>query len=82
MPRERTLWVWRGEGGWNPRGIIAHSFAGSFVWTDGQKDGRKLSPVFYRTSSPSGPVPKRRKEGRNCGVRKESKGKAEFNLLP
>ena len=29
--------------------------------TDGRTDGRKFPPVFYRTSSPSGPLPIKRK---------------------
>ena len=29
-------------------------------WTDGRTDGQ-IPPVFYRTSSPSGPLPKKHK---------------------
>ena len=36
------------------------SFLRSFV----HSDERKFSPVFYRTSSPSGPLPKRKIERR------------------
>ena len=32
---------------------------GTDVQTDGCMDGRTDSPVFYRTSSPSGPLPKK-----------------------
>ena len=42
-------------GGWTLRGRPdGRSFVRSFVRTDG-----KFTPLFYRTSSPSGPLPKR-----------------------
>ena len=37
-------------------------------WTDGRTDGRTdklIPPVFYRTSSPSGPLPKKEKKYKN-----------------
>ena len=40
-------------GGWTLRGPDGRSFVRSLVRTDG-----KFTPLFYRTSSPSGPLPK------------------------
>ena len=56
-------------GGWTLRGrpdgcSLIHSFACSLVRTDRRTDGRtdgKFTPLSYRTSSPSGPLPKKRK---------------------
>ena len=39
-------------------------FVRSFVRSDGRTDG-KFTPLFYRTSSPSGPLPKRKKKEKN-----------------
>ena len=53
--------------------------------TNGRTDGRtnESPPVFYRTSSPLGPLPKKRKkgrkEGRKEGRKKERKKKFEKN---
>ena len=49
-------WGGRGSdalGGWSP------GEDGTDVRSDGRTDGRKFPPVFYRTSSPSGPLPKK-----------------------
>ena len=56
---ERAEGLGSGGGGWTLRGrpdgrSFARSFARSLVRTD-----RKFTPLFYRTSSPSGPLPKR-----------------------
>ena len=42
-----------GEGGWTLRGPDGRSLGRLFGRTDG-----KFTPLFYRTSSPSGPLPK------------------------
>ena len=56
-------------GGLDPQGTgrtDVCSFGRSLDWTFGhslvQTDGRKFLPLFYRTSSPSDPLPKRKKE--------------------
>ena len=54
----------KGRGGW---GLEGAEGLGSGGWTLGgpdgrslvRSDGRKFPPVFYRTSSPSGPLPKK-----------------------
>ena len=46
-------------GGWTLRGLTGRTFGRSFVRTDG-----KFTPLFYRTSSPLGPLPKRREKDR------------------
>ena len=43
------------------------------VWTDIQPDVRKFTPLSYRTSSPSGPLPK--KEEKERAARKKGQGK-------
>ena len=43
----------RGRGGWTLRGPDGRSLGRLFGRTDG-----KFTPLFYRTSSPSGPLPK------------------------
>ena len=46
---------WGPGGGWTLRGRPdGHSFVRLLGWTDG-----KFTPLFYRTPSPSGPLPKR-----------------------
>ena len=48
-------------GGLDPQGTSGRTFARSFARSFGRTDG-KFTPLFYRTSSPSGPLPKRRKK--------------------
>ena len=48
-----------GQGGWSPRGM-GRTFTPSLVCSLVRTDGRKSFPVFYRTSSPSGPLLKSR----------------------
>ena len=57
-------------------------------WTDKQMDGRtneQKSPVFYRTSSPSGPLPKKADLGlKRADIRSErvisTKERADLGL--
>ena len=51
----------------------ARSFGRSLGWTDG-----KFTPLFYRTSSPSGPLPKKREKAKREG---NNSRKSEFCLL-
>ena len=44
-------------GGLDPQGTSGRTFARSFVRSLVRTDG-KFTPPFYRTSSPSGPLPK------------------------
>ena len=37
-------------------------------WKDGRTDFLKFPPVFYRTSSPSGPLPKNEQDGIGWGA--------------
>ena len=54
-------WGW-GRGGWTlGDGTDIHSDGRSFKQTDACLDGQKFPPLFYRTSSPSGPLPKMKK---------------------
>ena len=46
-------------GGLDPQGTSGRTFGRSFVRTFGRTDG-KFTPLSYRTSSPSGPLPKNR----------------------
>ena len=51
--------VW-GAGGLEPGGMgrmDVSLFGQTFVHSDGQMDGWKFPPLFYRTSAPSGPLP-------------------------
>ena len=51
-----------GLGGLDPQGTSGRTFGRSDVRTFGQTDGRtdeKFTPLSYRTSSPSGPLPKK-----------------------
>ena len=60
---ERAEGLGSGGGGLDPQGT-GRTFVCSFVRSDGRSDVRtdgKFTPLFYRTSSPSGPLPK--KEG-------------------
>ena len=56
--------AWRGLRGWgpggglDPQGTSGRTFVRSFVRSFARTDG-KFTPLFYRTSSPSGPLPKR-----------------------
>ena len=55
---------------------FVRSFARSLVRTDG-----KFTPLFYRTSSPSGPLPKKRKKKKtNKKKRKKKEGRKELNF--
>ena len=55
---------WRGPRGWGRGGAgpsrdrpDGQTFGRSLTRSDGRTDG-KFTPLFYRTSSPSGPLPK------------------------
>ena len=46
-----------------PRGWGGRTDGRTYVRTDGWTDGQ-IPPVFYRTSSPSGPLPKKKKKNK------------------
>ena len=61
-------------GGLDPQGTSGRTFARSLIHSDGRSfvrtDG-KFTPLFYRTSSPSGPLPKKEKKKKK--MEKENK---------
>ena len=62
-------------GGAGPSGDIrtdVRSLGRSFVRMEG-----KFTPLFYRTSSPSGPLPKKEKKKKRVGLGKEKKTQTE-----
>ena len=50
---ERAEGLGSGGGAWTLRGPTGRTFGRTF----GRSDVQKFPPVFYRTSSPSGPLP-------------------------
>ena len=64
------------RGGAGPSGDVRTDVR-SFGRTDGRTDG-KFTPLFYRTSSPSGPLPKKERKKRRRG-KKSRERKKEAN---
>ena len=59
---ERAEGLGPGGGGLDPQGMSGRTFAQTDVRSDGRTFGRtdgKFTPLSYRTSSPSGPLPKK-----------------------
>ena len=64
-PRAWGAWAWRGAGAWRGPGVWGggwslggRTFACSFVRSLARTDGN-YPPLFYRTTSPLGPLPKK-----------------------